>query len=103
MSQPWLVVLVLGLGTYVIKAAGPLLIGGRRLPPAMERLAEHAPAALLAALVAVSVATRGEELVIDERLIGLGVAAIALWRRMPFVVVVVVAAAATAFARSLTG
>ena len=101
MSQAWIVVLVLGAGTYALKAAGPLVIGGRRLPPAVERLATLAPAALLAALVAVSVATKGTTLVVDSRIVGLAVAAVALWRKMPFVVVVIAAAVATALARAV--
>lgn len=103
MSQAWTTVAVLAIGTYTLKAAGPLLIGGRRLPPAIERLAHLAPAALLAALVAVSVTTQGRDLVIDARYVGVGVAVIALWRRMPFLVVVMAAAAATALARAVSG
>ena len=30
MSEAWLVILLLGAGTYALKAAGPLLLGGRR-------------------------------------------------------------------------
>jgi branched-subunit amino acid transport protein len=101
MTTAWSVVIALGLGTYVLKAAGPLLVGGRRLPPAIERLADNAPAALLAALVATSVFTDGTALVVDARIVGLGVAAVALWRRVPFVVVVLLAAAATALVRAL--
>ena len=99
MSAAWTVVVALGAGTYLLKAAGPLLIGGKRLPPAVERLADLAPAALLAALVATSVATSASDLVVDARLAGLAVAGIALWRKLPFVLVVVLAALATAFAR----
>jgi hypothetical protein len=39
--------------------------------------------------------------VIDERVIGLAVAAIALWRKAPLIVVVILAAAATAIARAV--
>ncbi len=103
MSAAWTVVAVLGAGTYLLKAAGPLLIGGRRLPPVVERLADLAPAALLAALVASSVATSGSDLAVDARLAGLAVAGIALWRKLPFVLVVMLAALATAVARLVGG
>ncbi len=103
MSRAWLTIAALGIGTYALKAAGPLLIGGRRLPPAFERLADLAPAALLAALVATSVGTDGTALVADARLIGLAAAALALWRRLPFVIVVAVAALATSLTRTLAG
>jgi len=94
------VVLVgLGLATYGIKAAAPLALGGRPLPQRVERLAQLLPAALLAALVAVSTVGDDTALAVDARLVGLAAAAVALWRRAPFVVVVLVAAAATALAR----
>ena len=102
MSTGWTVVVALGAGTYLLKAAGPLLVGGRRLPPLVERLANGAPAALLAALVATSVASEASRLVLDARFVGLTVAAAALWRRLPFVMVVLLAAVGTAAVRALT-
>jgi hypothetical protein len=55
--------------------------------------------AVLGALVAVQTLGDGQSLVIDERLIGVAAAGIALWRKAPLLVVVAVAAAATAIAR----
>jgi branched-subunit amino acid transport protein len=100
-SDAALVLVILGLGTYALKSAGPLLIGGRPLPEWLSRLADLAPAALLGALVATSTFIRGDALAIDARLVGLLTAAVALWLRVPFLVMVVLAAAATALARSL--
>jgi branched-subunit amino acid transport protein AzlD len=94
------VVLVgLAVGTYGLKAAAPLVLGGRPLPERLNRLAQLLPAALLAALVTVSTFSEDAALVVDARLVGLGAAGVALWRRAPFVVVVLVAAAATGLAR----
>ena len=59
------------------------------------------PAALLAALVAVQAATSGQELVLDGRLVGLAVAALALALRAPFIVVLVLAGAAGALVHLL--
>ncbi len=61
------------------------------------------PAALLAALVAVQALTSGHDLVLDGRLVGLAVAALALALRAPFIVVLVVAGAAGALVQALTG
>jgi hypothetical protein len=33
----WAAILALAAGTYAMKAAGPLLVGGRRLPGALAR------------------------------------------------------------------
>jgi branched-subunit amino acid transport protein len=96
-----LVLVGLAACTYGLKSAAPLLLGGRTLPAGVAKLADLMPAALLAALVAVSVVARDGGVVVDERLLGLGAAGLALARRAPFVVVVVAAAAATALVRAL--
>ena len=36
MSATWTIVLVVGVGTIAIKALGPILLGGRPLPPRAE-------------------------------------------------------------------
>ncbi|MEX1271052.1 MAG: AzlD domain-containing protein [Acidimicrobiia bacterium] len=101
MSDATIVLVVLGLGTYALKAAGPVLIGGRRLPAWMNRLTDLAPAALLAGLVATSTFARSGTLVVDARLAGLITAIVAQRLKAPFFVMVVLAAAATALVRSL--
>ena len=101
MSEVWTVVLVVGAGTMAIKGAGPLILGGRSLPEALTGVIELLGPALLGALVAVQIFGDGQALVLDERVVGLGVAAIALWRKAPLLVVVVAAAAATALARAV--
>jgi hypothetical protein len=57
------------------------------------------PAALLAALTIVSTVGDGRAIVVDARLVGLVVAGLALWRRLPFVVLIVLASGATALTR----
>ena len=102
MTSAVIVMLALAAGTYLLKAAGPLLLGGdRRLAPWLDRLALLLPAPLLAALVMTSTVASGKDLALDARVVGLGVAAVALRLRAPFVVAVVAAAAATAAARAL--
>jgi len=101
MSSVWLVVASVGLGTVAIKAVGPVLLGGRPLPARASGLVELLAPALLGALVATQALGDGRALVLDERLIGLAVAGIALWRKAPMLVVIVAAAAATALARAV--
>jgi branched chain amino acid efflux pump len=103
MSDAWLVVLVVGTATVAIKAIGPVLLGGRELPaPVMSVVRLLAPA-VLAALVVVQVVGGDRAIVIDERLVGLAAALIALSFRAPLLVVVVAAAAATALTRLALG
>jgi branched-subunit amino acid transport protein len=101
MSKAWLVVVTVGGATMAIKALGPVLLGGRELPrPVMAAIRLLAPA-VLAALVVVQAFGGDREIVVDERLIGLAAALIALLLRAPLVVVVLVAASTTAILRLL--
>jgi branched-subunit amino acid transport protein AzlD len=102
-SDALVVMILLGVGTFLLKAAGPLVIGDRRLPRAVASMVELLPAALLAALAAVSTVAVGSAVTLDARAVGLVVAAVALWRRSPFVVVIIAASAATALFRLLVG
>lgn len=103
MSDATLTLLILAACTYVLKAAGPLVFGGdRTLPSWVERLSLLLPAPLLAALVATSTLVDDRTWVLDARAAGVIAAAIALWRKLPFVVVVIVAAATTAAVRAIS-
>jgi branched-subunit amino acid transport protein len=97
----WIVVGTVGIGTVAIKSVGPVLLGGRPLPDRAIGLVELLAPALLGALVATQALGDGRALVLDERLIGLAVAGIALWRKAPMLVVIVAAATATALARAV--
>ncbi len=102
MSDVALTVVVLAAISYAFKSAGPLVLGGdRQLAPWLDRLALLLPAPLLAALVASSALVTDRQWAVDGRIVGLAVAALALWRQLPFVVVVILAAVATALARQL--
>ncbi len=91
MSGVWVAVLAGSLGCYLLKLAGLSVPAAWVEHPVVQRVVDLVPAALLAALVAVQVATSGSQLVVDGRLAGLAVAAVALALRAPFVVVLVLA------------
>ena len=99
MSESWIVVLAVGGGTVAIKAAGPVLLGGRPLPDRVHRVVAMLVPALLAALVATAALGSGQDLVLDARIIGLGTAALAILLRAPILLVVIIAAASAAVAR----
>ncbi len=101
MSDATLVLIVLALGTFTLKAAGPVVLGSRALPLRLQRVVDVLPAALLAALALVSTLSDGRSLSVDARVVGLVVAGFALWRRAPFVVAILLAAAATAITRAI--
>ncbi len=95
------VLIVMTVGTFAMKSAGPLVLGARSLPTSVQRVVDLLPAALLAALAVVSTLGDGQSIDIDARLVGLVAAGLALWKRAPFVVVIIVASAATAVTRLL--
>jgi branched-subunit amino acid transport protein len=99
MNAATAVLVIMTVGTFALKSAGPLVLGDRALPVRVQRVVDLLPAALLAALALVSTVGDGQEIVIDARLVGLVVAGLALWRRAPFVVVILLASAATAITR----
>jgi branched-subunit amino acid transport protein len=101
-SAVWLVVLLVGGATVLLKAVGPVLLGGREIPATLAGVVDLLAPALLAALVVTQVAGAGErEVVADARLVGLGAAVILLLARAPLLLVVVAAATATALTRAL--
>lgn len=69
--------------------------------PRMLRVAGSLTIGLLAALTAVNTFASGQALVLDARFAALVAAAVALWLRAPFLVVVVVGALAAGAARLL--
>lgn len=101
MTAGWLTVLVVATATIAIKAAGPVVLGGRQLPEPVLRVVALLPAALLAALVAVLTFQSDGGLVLDARVIGVGAGLVAILLRVPVLGVVLLAGAATAAARAI--
>lgn len=101
MSQIWLLVALTGVSAVMLKAAGPVLLGGRALPERLGGVVALLAPALLAALIATQTLGDGKSIVIDERLAGLGAAALALWLRAPVLVAVVAAAVVTGGLRAV--
>jgi len=99
----WVAVVVASLGCYLLKLAGLSVPAAWVEQPWVARIVDFVPAALLAALVAVQTFTSGQDLVIDGRLAGLLVAAVALALRAPFIVVLVAAGAAGALVHVVAG
>jgi branched-subunit amino acid transport protein len=95
----WWSVLLVGAGTLLLKAAGPVLLGGRTLPPSLGGMLDLIAPSVLAALVVTQLVGGDRELILDERLAGIAAAGVALALRAPILVVVAVAAVTTALLR----
>lgn len=99
----WAALFALAAGSYALKAFGPMLVGDRELSTEISRLLALVAVPLLAALIAVQTFADGRTLTIDARAPALAVAAVLVWRRAPFLVVVIAAAVTAALWRALLG
>lgn len=97
----WSALLALCAISYALKASGPVLAGGRQLGPQVRQTLDLVAVPLLAALILVQTMGDGHRLVLDARAPALGVAAVLVWRRAPFLVVVLSAAVTAALLRAL--
>jgi branched chain amino acid efflux pump len=98
-SALWVAIMAVTLASAAIKAAGPILVGGRELPPRVNAVIALLAPTLLAALVVTETFGDDGHLVLDERALGVGVAAVALALRAPVLLAVALAALVTALAR----
>lgn len=96
----WTLVVVASLGCLVVKFAGYLLPTERLSNPRVMRAAALVTVCLLSALVAVQTLADGRSVVLDARVPALGMAAVALLLRAPFIVVVIAAAVTAAGLRA---
>lgn len=94
-------VVILGVGTFAFRFAGPVLRRSVDLSPRVERLAAVAAVVLLGSLVATSTLLDGSEFAGIARPAGVAVGGLLAWRRAPFVVVVLAAAGTAAGLRLL--
>lgn len=86
---------------YLTKLAGLSLPQRYLEGPRIQRIVPLLPVALLAALIATQTFSTGRHLTLDVRAAALGVAAIAVIMRAPFLVVVAAGAATAALLRLL--
>jgi hypothetical protein len=101
-SALWVSIVAVTLPSAAITAAGPVLAGGRELPPRANAVLVLLTPVLLAALVVTGTFGKGGHLTIDEKALGVG-AAIAVALRAPVVVAAVLAAVVTALSRLFLG
>ena len=97
----WLLIAGCVAGTVMVKAAGPVLLGGRELPAAMIRVVALMAPALLAALVVTAAFADGQRLHVGAETAGMLAGGALLWRGRSVVLAVLLAVAVTAGLRAL--
>lgn len=101
MSPAWTLVAGCAVVTAVIKAAGPVLLGGRPLPAWFARVVALLAPALLAALVATHTLASGKHLAVGAETAGVAVSGLVMWRTRSVPWCVFTAAAVTALLRAV--
>jgi branched-subunit amino acid transport protein len=97
----WLTIIGLAVTTALVKAAGPVVFGGRTPHPAFLRVVAMMAPALLAALVVTSALSDGREIGIGADTVGVLAGGVLLWRGRSVVLAVVVAVVVTAGLRAV--
>ena len=97
----WAAILALAAASYALKALGAVLVGDREIRAPVRAVLDLAPVPLLAALILTQTISTDGAYAADARLPALGVAALLVWRRAPFLVVVLAAAATAALLRAV--
>ena len=100
-SSIWLLIGLCAVVTFAIKAAGPIALGHRELPPWFNDVIALMAPALLAALVVTAALADGDHLALGADTAGVGVAGVALWRGANVILGVTIAAGVTAGLRAL--
>ena len=97
----WLAICITAAGCYALKAVGFVIPPGLIERDAVRRVTTLMPVALLASLVVTQTFTEGHRIAVDPRAAGVAVAAIAVWRRAPLIVVIILAAGTAALLRAV--
>ena len=99
MSDVLIVVAVVGAATIAFKAAGPVIIGRRALPPRLQSVVELLAPVMLVALVTTQTFGGDQKIEIDARVVGVAAAVVAIALRAHIIVAMAAAALATALVR----
>jgi branched-subunit amino acid transport protein len=97
----WVAIVGAGAAMWAIKAVGHRVPEHALDNPRLVRIASLVTVSLLTALAILQTLTTGRSIEIDARVPALAVAAVLLWRKAPFIVVVAAAAGVAAALRAL--
>ena len=98
----WALIGGCALMTSLIKAAGPVALGGRELPAWFSSIVALMAPALFAALVVTQVLADGRDLGVGADTAGVALAGVVAWRGASVIIVVTVAALTAATLRAVS-
>jgi branched-subunit amino acid transport protein len=102
-TDVWIVVVVVGVATMLFKAAGPVVLGTRPLPPRVRGVVDLLAPVMLTSLVVTQTFGGDETIAVDARVPGVLAGGIAVWRGVHLIPAMVIAAVVTAAVRQVGG
>jgi len=97
----WIAVIVVGAATMLFKAAGPVFLGRRPLPPRVRSVVDLLAPVMLTALVVTQTFGSGQGVTVDARVPGVLAGAVAVWRGVHLVPAMIIGATVTGVLRLL--
>lgn len=101
MTAVWTAIVLTAVANFILKAAGPVALGGRRLGSRATKLIALLPAALLAALIVTQTFADERSLTLDARAGGVAVAIVVIACRGGMLTVLGLATVTTAALRAI--
>jgi uncharacterized membrane protein len=102
MTDAWLTIAALAVASLLIRGAGPLLVGGRELPPRFVGVIDLLAPAVLTALIVVETFGGDREIEVSASIAGVAAAGgLLLWRRSLLLTAMITAAVVTALLRAV--
>lgn len=102
MTDAWVTIGALAVASLLIRSAGPLLVGGRTLPPRFVGVIDLLAPALLTALIVVETFGGDRRIEVSASIAGVTAAGgVLLWRRSALLAAMLTAAAVTAALRAV--
>lgn len=101
MTAVWTSIAVVAVANFAIKAAGPVLLGGRQLPQLVVDVIALLASAILAALVVVGTFSENGRLSVDAQTAGVAVAGAAFLARLPMLAAIALGALTAALLRAI--
>jgi branched chain amino acid efflux pump len=97
----WTSIAAVAVANFAIKAAGPVLLGGRQLPQLVVDVIALLASAILAALVVVGTFSEDGNLSVDAQTAGVAVAGAAFLARLPMLAAIALGALTAALLRAI--
>lgn len=101
MTAVWTSIAIVAVANFAIKAAGPVLLGGRELPRQVLNVIALLAAAILAALVFVGTFSDDGHLSVDAQTAGVAVSGAAFLLRVPMLGAIALGALTAALLRAV--